>query len=52
MTEAERQELLDIVTETLQEVDPAIAAEAAARVVDRLVATEHFYYLPTKLRTE
>lgn len=52
MTEAEKQELREIITEALAEIDPDIAAEAAARVVTRLVATEHFYYLPTKLRSE
>ena len=52
MTEDEQKELCQIVEEALAEMDEGIAKEAAARVVARLVATEHFYYLPVKLRSE
>lgn len=51
MTEDEIAELKEIITEVLRR--PEISWERLAdAIVGRLVETEHFYYLPLKLRTE
>lgn len=47
MTEEERAELTEIIVEVLKGNYPL--AEA---IVERLVETKHFYYLPIKLRSE
>lgn len=56
MTEDEVAELKEIITEILRpalDSNPAISWEPLADdIVQRLVETRHFYYLPVKLRTE
>lgn len=51
MTEEERAELKEIIVEVLR--NPQISWDRLAdKLVERLVETEHFYYLPVKLRHE
>ena len=51
MTEEERAELKEIITEVVRRPQ-ASWENLAEAIVQRLVDTQHFYYLPIKLRSE